>query len=351
MFVPGVSFKIRDKMENYEAIKTAITEEAKNVKDEVSLALYKAKFIGKKGIITEMFSSMKNIADKEQKKEIGLKINSLKQLTEQCCDDIEAALLKAKKAEILAGTDVTLPAYDMQKGSLHPLAVITREINSIFQRMGFTVESGPEIESEYYNFKTLNFPENHPAMDMHDTFYFDSEHLLRTHTSPVQVRAMKKHRPPLKIIAPGRVYRRDALDATHSHVFHQIEVFMVDKNVRFSDLKGILELFANEIFGKGLKLRFRPSFFPFTEPSAEVDVQCVHCRGRGCPVCKKTGWLEILGAGMIHPNVLRNVDIDPETYSGFAFGMGVERIAMLKYEIDDMRLFYENDMRFLKQFG
>ncbi len=225
------------------------------------------------------------------------------------------------------------------------------EINSVFLRMGFTIETGPEIESEYNNFTALNFPMDHPAMDMHDTFYMEEEYLLRTHTSPIQIRAMKKNRPPLKIIAPGRVYRRDAPDASHSPVFHQVEGFMVDTNIRFSDLKGVLDLFAKEMFGKQLKTRFRPSFFPFTEPSAEVDVQCANCMGKGCRVCKQTGWLEILGAGMIHPNVFKAVKYDNEKYRGFAFGMGVERIAMLKYNISDMRAFFDNDIRFLKQFG
>jgi phenylalanyl-tRNA synthetase alpha chain len=225
------------------------------------------------------------------------------------------------------------------------------EIKSIFMSMGFSIEEGPDVEEDYYNFTALNFPAEHPARDMHDTFHIDETHLLRTHTSPIQVRTMEKYPPPLKVIAPGRVYRRDAMDATHSTVFHQVEGFMVDENIRFSDLKGVLDLFTKELFGADLKTRFRPSFFPFTEPSAEVDVQCVACRGKGCGVCKNTGWLEILGSGMIHPNVLRAVKIDPEKYSGFAFGCGVERIAMLKYGIDDMRLFFENDLRFLKQFN
>ena len=217
-------------------------------------------------------------------------------------------------------------------------------------RMGFSIEYGPDVEEAYYNFTALNFPEEHPAMDMHDTFHIDEKYLLRTHTSPIQIRTMLKHRPPLRVIAPGRVYRRDAADSSHSPVFHQVEGFMVDGNVRFSDLKGVLDMFTKEIFGHDLKTRFRPSFFPFTEPSAEVDVQCVNCRGKGCPTCKNTGWLEILGCGMIHPEVFKNVKYDPEKYTGFAFGMGVERIALLKYGIDDMRLFFENDIRFLRQF-
>jgi len=216
--------------------------------------------------------------------------------------------------------------------------------------MGFSIEEGPEIEKDYYNFTALNFAPEHPARDMHDTFHIDDEYLLRTHTSPIQIRTMEKSAPPYKFIAPGRVYRRDAMDATHSTVFHQVEGLMVDTDIKFSHLKGVLDLFLKEMFGSDLKTRFRPSFFPFTEPSAEVDVQCASCRGKGCNVCKHTGWLEIMGSGMIHPNVLRAVKVDPEKYTGFAFGMGVERIAMLKYRIDDMRLFFENDTRFLKQF-
>jgi phenylalanyl-tRNA synthetase alpha chain len=293
---------------------------------------------------------MKDITDREEKKEKGRVINELKVLCEGLIASKEADIIAAKKSEGLKGIDVTLPAYDISRGTIHPLEQIKEQVNSIFLRMGFSIEEGPEIETEFHNFTALNFPPDHPALDMHDTFYMEDGYLLRTHTSPVQIRSMKRHKPPLKIIAPGRVFRRDTIDATHSSVFHQIEGLMVDEDVRFSDLKGILDIMLKEIFGANLKTRFRPSFFPFTEPSAEVDVQCVHCQGKGCPVCKKTGWLEVMGAGMIHPNVLKAVDIDPEKYTGFAFGMGVERLAMLKYSIDDMRLFFENDVRFLKQF-
>lgn len=330
-----------------EDIKKQIKADADAVTDTVALTQFKAKYNGKKGIVTELFSTLKDAVDK---KETGRQINELKVYVETLYAEKETELLNIKKSEELKGVDVTLPSYGVASGTIHPLTRTMDDIKAIFTRMGFSVEEGPEIEKDYYNFTALNFPSEHPARDMHDTFHINEEYLLRTHTSPIQVRTMEKYAPPLKVLAPGRVYRRDAIDASHSTVFHQVEGFMVDKNIKFSDLKGVLDLFMKEIFGSDLKTRFRPSFFPFTEPSAEVDVQCVHCRGKGCAMCKQTGWLEILGAGMIHPNVLRAVRIDPDSYTGFAFGMGVERIAILKYQIDDMRLFFENDLRFLKQF-
>jgi phenylalanyl-tRNA synthetase alpha chain len=315
-----------------------------------ALADIKAKYLGKKGSVTALFEGLKDIKDKEEKKEKGRQINELKLYVETAHAEKEKQLLNAKKAEELKEMDLTLPGYTVAKGSSHPLTKTMDEINSFFMRMGFSIEAGPEIEEARYNFELLNFPEEHPAMDMHDTFHIDDTHLLRTHTSPIQIRTMLGRKPPFKIIAPGRVYRRDALDASHSTVFHQVEAFMVDEGVRFSDLKGLLDKFAKYMFGSGLATRFRPSFFPFTEPSAEMDVQCASCGGKGCPACKNTGWLEILGCGMIHPNVFKNVNYDDEKYTGFALGMGVDRIAMLKYGINDMRLFFENDIRFLKQF-
>jgi len=245
-----------------------------------------------------------------------------------------------------------MPGVAQEIGHLHPLTQVNDEICRIFNRIGFSIVEGPEIESEYNNFTGLNIPLEHPSREAFDTFYLKDypKMLLRSHTSPVQVRAMKKHKPPLAIIVPGKVYRPDAVDASHSFMFHQVEGFMVDKGIRFSDLKGILELFARTVFGDDIKMRFRPHFFPFTEPSAEVDISCIICKGKGCSVCGRKGWLEILGAGMIHPNVFKEVGIDPKKYNGFAFGMGVERIAMLKYGINDIRLFFENDLRFLKQF-
>lgn len=335
---------------NYDEIKQNIEADINSVSEFNSLNQFKSKYLGKNGIITIIFQKMKSINNNDEKRELGKQMNLLKQMVEEKYKQKEKELLLQKKSIEDKDLDMTLPAYNIIKGKIHPITKTMDEINSIFLRMGFSVEEGPEIETEYNNFKALNFPEEHPAMDMHDTFYIDDKFVLRTHTSPIQVRAMLKYKPPLKIIAPGRVFRRDAVDASHSTVFHQVEGFMVDENVRFSDLKGILDLFTKEIFGSDLKTRFRPSFFPFTEPSVEVDVQCVNCKGKGCFLCKQTGWLEILGAGMIHVNVFKAVKYDPEKYTGFAFGMGVERIAMLKYGIDDMRLFYENDIRFLKQF-
>lgn len=330
-----------------EELKKQIKADADAIKDIVALTQFKAKYNGKKGTVTELFSTLKDAVDK---KETGRQINELKVYVEMLFAEKETELLNLKKTEELKGMDVTLPGYDISSGTQHPLTKIMNEIKSVFMRMGFSIEEGPEIEKDYYNFTALNFPSEHPARDMHDTFHINDEYLLRTHTSPIQIRTMEKYAPPLRVIAPGRVYRRDAIDASHSTVFHQVEGFMVDTNIKFSDLKGVLDIFLKEIFGSNLKTRFRPSFFPFTEPSAEVDVQCVHCHGKGCAMCKQTGWLEILGSGMIHPNVLRAVRIDPEKYTGFAFGMGVERIAILKYQVDDMRLFFENDLRFLKQF-
>lgn len=332
------------------SIKNQVKTDIDAVKDLPALAEFKAKYLGKKGVVTLLFEGLKNITDKEEKKEKGKLVNELKVSVEAACAEKEKQFLNAKKAEELKEMDLTLPPYSISKGTLHPLTRTMQEINSIFMRMGFVIEEGPEIEEARYNFTMLNFPEDHPAMDMHDTFHIDDKYLLRTHTSPIQIRAMLSRKPPFKIVAPGRVYRRDAVDASHSPVFHQVEAFMVDENVRFSDLKGLLDTFAGEIFGGRLKTRFRPSFFPFTEPSAEVDVTCVNCAGKGCPTCKHTGWLEILGCGMIHVNVFKAVGYDTEKYTGFALGMGVERIAMLKYGISDMRLFYENDARFLKQF-
>jgi phenylalanyl-tRNA synthetase alpha chain len=251
--------------------------------------------------------------------------------------------------EILRTDDVTLPGRRQPLGHLHPLNRIMSEICDIFQRLGFEAVEGPEVELDWYNFEALNIPPDHPARDMQDTFYFNDKVLLRTHTSPMQIRVMEKRRPPVRIIAPGKVYRRDS-DMTHSPMFHQVEGLLVDKNVTFADLKGVLTAFVHQLFGPEVSLRFRPSYFPFTEPSAEIDIACVICRGEGCRVCKITGWLEVLGAGMVHPNVFEAVGYDPEEYTGFAFGLGVERFAMLKYGIDDIRLFFDNDLRFLRQF-
>ena len=308
-------------------------------------------YLGKKGELTAVLRGMGKLTA-EERPVIG-------QLANQVRADIEAAI--AEKAEALkAGAlaeqlkaeklDVTMPGKTMRVGHVHPLTRVQRDMEEIFIGMGFSIAEGPEVEYDLYNFQKLNIPENHPARDTQDTFYITENILLRSQTSPVQVRTMEKQKPPIRIISPGRVFRSDAVDATHSPLFHQVEGLVVDKGITMGDLKGMLETFAKTLFGEDTRLRFRPHHFPFTEPSAEVDVSCFVCGGKGCRVCKNEGWIEILGAGMVHPFVLENCGIDPKEYSGFAFGMGVERIAMKHYGIDDMRLLYENDTRFLEQF-
>lgn len=310
----------------------------------------RVRYLGKKGELTAVLRGMGKLSA-EERPAIG-------QLANEVRTDIEAAIeerrsqmqdrlleLKLKKEKI----DVTLPV-ESEMGHIHPLTMTQRELEDIFIGLGFTIVEGPEVELDYYNFQALNIPENHPARDTQDTFYITDNILLRSQTSPVQVRTMEKQKPPIRIISPGRVYRSDAVDATHSPLFHQLEGLVVDKGISMGDLKGVLELFAKQTFGEDTRIRFRPHHFPFTEPSAEVDVSCFACGGKGCRICKGEGWIEILGAGMVHPNVLRNCGIDPDVYSGFAFGFGIERIAMLKYHIDDMRLLYENDTRFLGEF-
>ncbi len=278
----------------------------------------------------------------------GKRANEVKNILEEA---LQKALqeIEARQAAEEAGIDVSLPGRAISHGSIHPITQITRQICEIFISMGFSVAEGPEVELDHYNFESLNIPKNHPARDMQDTFYVSEAIVLRTHTSPIQVRYMEKHTPPVKIIAPGKVYRCDS-DITHTPMFHQVEGLVVGESISFGDLKGILTVFVHQMFDDQTSLRFRPSFFPFTEPSAEVDILCVMCRGKGCRVCKQTGWLEVLGSGMVHPAVFENVGYDTSRYSGFAFGMGVERIAMLKFGIDDIRKYYENDIRFLKQF-
>jgi phenylalanyl-tRNA synthetase alpha chain len=310
----------------------------------------RVKILGKKGLLTEVMKGMRDLST-EQRPAIGALINNLKDRFEETFVVRQVELQQQDIAARLASEkiDVTLPGRKTVSGSLHPVTLVTNEVVEIFSRLGFAVAEGPEIEEDFYNFEALNIPKDHPARDMQDTFYISDDRVLRTHTSPVQIRTMLKNKPPVRIIAPGTVYRRDS-DITHSPMFHQIEGFLVDDQVTFGDLKGVLTHFLNEFFGKGHRVRFRPSFFPFTEPSAEVDIECVICGGKGCRVCGKTGWLEILGCGMIDPEVFKSVNYDAEKYSGFAFGMGLERIAMLKYGVNDLRLFFDNDLRFLKQF-
>ncbi len=305
-------------------------------------------FLGKKGLVTQVIKDMRELSS-EQKREVGRHVNELKNWIENEIKE-KTEKLKGSSTEGADRTlDITLPGRKEARGSLHPITHVMDELIAIFMSLGFQVAEGPEVESDYYNFEALNIPKDHPARDMQDTFYIGGEKVLRTHTSPVQIHVMEKQQPPLRIIAPGKVYRCDS-DISHTPMFHQIEGLMVDENVTFSDLKGVMNIFVHQIFGEKTKVRFRPSFFPFTCPSAEVDIQCVMCSGKGCRVCSQTGWLEILGAGMVDPAVFGAVDYDPEKWTGFAFGMGIERIAMLKYGINDIRLFFENDLRFLQQF-
>ncbi len=311
---------------------------------------YRIKFLGRKGQFSTIMKKLGSAA-KEDRPRLGQLANSIKGEIEKLYTDKQATLQEISRSSQDSTTriDLTLPGRRPENGRLHPVTQIMNEVCSIFENLGFSVAEGPDVEHDHYNFEALNIPAHHPARDMHDTFYVSDSILLRTHTSPMQARIMESQQPPLRVIAPGKVYRCDS-DITHTPMFHQVEGFLVDKKVSFADLKGVLTVFTQKMFDKDLELRFRPSFFPFTEPSAEVDIACVICGGKGCRVCKKTGWLEILGAGMIDPEVFKMVGYDPEVYSGFAFGLGIERIAMLKYGIDDIRLYYENDLRFLSQF-
>ena len=317
----------------------------------VALDQVRVQYLGKKGLITEQMKTLGNLPA-DERKEAGARIN---QARDRFTEALEArkSVLEARELEQRLARetiDVTLPGRGQQTGGLHPVSLTLQRIGELFGRMGFESVEGPEVEDDYHNFEALNIPASHPARAMHDTFYFDEHTLLRTHTSPVQVRIMESRTPPLRVIAPGRVYRCDS-DLTHTPMFHQVEGFLVDRDVSFADLRGVLDEFLRLFFEKDVQVRFRPSYFPFTEPSAEVDIECVMCGGAGCRVCKQTGWLEVMGCGMIHPRVFGFVDIDPEVYTGFAFGLGVERMAMLRYGINDLRLFFENDLRFLRQFA
>lgn len=311
---------------------------------------FRLKYISKKGSLSQLFDELKAIPA-EQKKEAGQLLNNLKKLAESKFSELQQVLENSGQTNAFNG-DLTLPNIPNKIGGQHPLSLTRYRIIEIFERLGFNVEDGPEVEDDWHNFTALNFPENHPAREMQDTFFVEKnpDVLLRTHTSNVQIRLMKNRKPPFRAIMPGRVYRNEAISARAHCFFHQVEGLYVDKNVGFADLKQTLYHFAKEMFGKETKLRLRPSFFPFTEPSAEIDISCLICHGKGCNVCKYSGWVEIAGSGMVHPNVLRNCGIDPEEYTGFAFGMGIERITMLRYSINDLRLFSENDLRFLKQF-
>ncbi len=331
-------------------LKEKVTSEISSVKNIEDIRKVKVFLLGRKGLFAEFLDTLKTL-DKDSRKEAGRAINELKVWTENKVKETETLYEEEekRKREAASWIDVTMPGKTPLIGKKHPITQTLEEITRIFVSLGFSVAEGPDIEVEYYNFEALNIPGDHPARDMQDTFYVAPGTVLRTHTSPVQIRTMESQLPPVKIIAPGAVYRCDH-DISHTPMFHQVEGLLIDKNIRFSDLKGVLTMFIGEMFGKDTPLRFRPSYFPFTEPSAEVDMGCVICRGKGCRLCKDTGWLEILGSGMVHPQVFRNVGYDQEEITGFAFGMGVERIAMIKFGIDDIRQFYYNDIRFLAQF-
>jgi len=328
-----------------QAMKSLAAAQDLNQLDQV-----RVQYLGKKGIFTLQMKEL-GALEPDQRRTVGQVINKAKDLFQEELQARKETLDTVELERRLASEtiDVTLPGRGQTVGGLHPVTTTLRRINKIFASVGFDVVEGPEIEDDYHNFGALNIPEHHPARAMHDTFYFDAHTVLRTHTSPVQIRVMESEQPPLKVIAPGRVYRCDS-DITHTPMFHQVEGFLVDTEVSFADLKGVVYQFLRAFFEKDIAVRFRPSYFPFTEPSAEVDIECVMCNGEGCRVCSQTGWLEVMGCGMIHPEVFKAVNIDSEQYSGFAFGMGVERLAMLRYGINDLRLFFENDLKFLQQF-
>lgn len=337
---------------NLQSIIDKAGEEILAALDLAALEASRVHYLGKKGVLTERLKMLGKLPP-EQRKEAGQAINqakkSLNALLQKRRAELESAALEAKLAS--EAVDVSLPGRRSAQGALHPVTRTIDRIVALLSEVGFSVEEGPEIEDDYHNFEALNIPSHHPARAMHDTFYFPDGHLLRTHTSPVQVRVMESREPPLRVIAPGRVYRCDS-DLTHTPMFHQVEGLLVDADVTFADLKGVVDQFLKAFFeDEALQTRFRPSYFPFTEPSAEVDIQCVMCNGEGCRVCSHTGWLEVMGCGMVHPEVFRHAGIDTEQFTGYAFGMGVERLAMLRYGVNDLRLFFENDLRFLRQFA
>jgi phenylalanyl-tRNA synthetase alpha chain len=332
--------RIKKLLEEVTAFKASSKEAVEN---------FRLKYISRKGSISELFEELKKVSV-EEKKKIGKVLNELKQSAEAKLVSLQESLDNTPTNT--SDVDLTLPPISNKVGNLHPLTLTKNRIIEIFERLGFNVADGPEIEDDWHNFSALNFPDNHPAREMQDTFFIEKnpDLLLRTHTSNVQIRMMEKQKPPIRAIMPGRVYRNEAISARAHCFFHQVEGLYVDKNVGFADLKQTLYHFAKEMYGKDIKIRFRPSFFPFTEPSAEIDISCLICKGKGCNVCKHSGWVEIAGSGMVHPNVLKNCGIDPEEYTGFAFGMGIERVTMLRYQVNDLRLYSENDIRFLRQF-
>lgn len=337
--------------EQINAILLESKNQVANSQNEADIEAVRVKYLGKKGELTAVLKQMGSLSPEERPK-MGALVNEAKQELETLIAGKKSELKAAEQEKKLAEEtiDITLPAKEIKPGKLHPLNTVLDDMINIFQSMGFDVVDGPEVETDHYNFECLNVPADHPARDMQDTFYLAENLLLRTQTSAAQIRTMETRKPPIRVICPGRVFRADEVDATHSPVFHQIEGLVVDKGVTMCDLKGVLEEFAHEIYGSDTKVKFRPSFFPFTEPSVEVDVTCSECGGKGCRVCKGSGWIEILGAGMVHPNVLKSCGIDPEEYSGFAFGIGLDRLTTTRYKISDIRLLFENDKRFLDQF-
>ncbi len=336
-------------MEDIKKIEQDALNEINLIKDTKSAEVFKNKYLGRKGLIASLFSGLAKLPQ-EEKKSFGYQVNQLKNLIEKSFKDKIGSLESSSSKNAQKFFDVTIPGKGIRIGTTHIISQVMDEFIDIFLSMGFVLAEGPEIETDYYNFEALNIPSHHPSKDMWSTFYLEDGRLLRTHTSPVQIRFMEKNKPPFAVIAPGKVFRKDAPDITHLPVFHQVEGLVVGEDITMSDLKGTLTIFLKKMFGKERKVRFRPSYFPFTEPSAEVDVECFICNGKGCRSCKNTGWLEILGSGMVDPNVFSAVGYDAEKITGFAFGAGIERIAMLKYGISDIRMFFENDIRFLRQF-
>jgi len=337
-------------MENLVALTQEALELVAKAEDLNGLDYVRVEYLGKKGKITELLKGLGKLSA-EERPAAGAEINTAKQAVQEKLNERKTELEELEVNAKLANEkiDVTLTGRGQQGGGLHPVTNTLARISEIFQQAGYQIAEGPEVEDDYHNFEALNIPSHHPARAMHDTFYVDASHVLRTHTSPVQVRTMETQEPPIRVICPGRVYRCDS-DITHTPMFHQVEGLVVDQRISFADLKGTVDQFLKAFFEADVPVRFRPSYFPFTEPSAEVDIQCTQCGGKGCRVCKQSGWLEVMGCGMVHPNVFTSSGVDPEKYSGFAFGMGVERLAMLRYGVNDLRLFFENDLRFLQQF-
>ncbi len=335
-------------LDKIQKTREAVTTELSAAGSKEDLESFRIKYLSRKGILAQLFEELRNVSG-DQKRVVGRSLNELRSFIQGGFDSKQASLAGGEKGPSQQ-LDISLPGRTRPVGTKHPITQTMEEIKAIFGRMGFTVASGPDIEDDYHNFTALNFPPDHPARDMQDTFFVSKSILLRTHTSPVQIRVMEGQKPPVRVIMPGRVYRNEAVSARSHVIFHQIEGLYVDRNVTMSELKGTLVSFAKQYYGSSVKYKFRPTFFPFTEPSADLYISCFVCGQKGCPICKYNGWLEILGSGMVHPHVLKNVGYDPEQYTGYAFGMGIERTALLRYGIDDIRLYFENDLRFLKQF-